>query len=490
MNNKTRTAISILFFVLISFATSLKVVAQTGTLSGKVTGKNGAPLAKASVTVKGKNISAAANDEGVFELQNVPATGMLIISYVGYTTKEINYTAGKYLDVFLEEPTGETDEIIVTGVFDKRKKLESSVAITTLNAKEIARMAPVSSADLLKNIPGVYVNQARGEIWNTVYSRGISAGSIDNANGYYYVSLQEDGLPIININAGVDYFLRADATINRVEAVRGGTASILGANAPGGIFNYISKTGGTKFGGEIRAKFGLEGNGKNPYYRADADFGGPLSKDKTWAYNIGGFYRRSDGARDPGYPMNNGGQVKANITKTYKSGSFKLFAKFLDDRNALMEFIPTQGWTDPAIPSGFSKYDSYYLPDVTVEIPINTSGTQTFRSTDKIHSKEKAVGFNWSQNLGNGFTLKNDARYGSFDVSSNIPAVVTPFATDGLLFYAIPHLLGKFGTYTFTDQVRKQQLGTVTQLPNIINGQFAGFQFIPGPTNNFPGSNV
>jgi len=490
MNSKTNRALYIFLSGFFALVMSLSLAAQNGTVSGKVTDKNNAPLAKASITVKGQSTATATDEQGLFTLQNVPASGTLAISFIGYATQEVKFTAGRNLNILLEEATKEADEIIVTGVFDKRKKLESSVAITTLNNKDIERMAPTSSADLLKNIPGVYVNQARGEIWNTVYSRGISAGSIDNANGYYYVGLQEDGLPVININAGVDYFLRADATTNRVEAVRGGTASILGANAPGGIFNYISKTGGPEFGGEIRAKFGLEGDGKNPYYRVDGDFGGALSKDKSLTYNIGGFYRRSDGARNPGYPMNNGGQVKANIFKTYKSGSLKLFAKYLNDRNAVMEFIPTQGWTDPKIPSGFSKYDSYYLPDVTLQLPINQNGYKTFRSTDKIHSQDKSVGFNWTQNLNNGFTIRNDARYASKSVSQNIPAVVTPFATDNLLFYAIPHLLGKFGTYTFTDKVTGQTLGTITQAPNIIDGNFAGFQFIPGEHNNFPGSNV
>ncbi len=71
-----------------------------------------------------------------------------------------------------------------------------------------------------------------------------------------------------------------------MEAVRGGTASIVGANAPGGIFNYISKTGGQKFEGEFRAKLGLEGDGKNPYYRADINFGGPLSNGWTYKATI------------------------------------------------------------------------------------------------------------------------------------------------------------------------------------------------------------
>jgi len=53
--------------------------------------------------------------------------------------------------------------------------------------------------------------QSLGEIRNTVYSRGVSVGSNDGASGYYYVSLQEDGLPVTNAtfgNYGPDYFYR------------------------------------------------------------------------------------------------------------------------------------------------------------------------------------------------------------------------------------------------------------------------------------------
>ncbi len=105
-----------------------------------------------------------------------------------------------------------------------------------------------------------YVNNFRGEIVNTVYLKGISANSIDNSAGYYYVSMQEDGLPLMNVNYGTDNYLRADITTEKLEAVRGGTASILEANAPGSIFNYVSKTGSRITQVEVRARLGLEGN--------------------------------------------------------------------------------------------------------------------------------------------------------------------------------------------------------------------------------------
>jgi iron complex outermembrane recepter protein len=471
---------SIIALTFISFSISAQI-------KGKVSDAKGEALIGVSVTIKNTTKGTTTDAQGMFSI-DAQSDQTIVFSFIGFTTKEIKAGSQSNIDVSLEEDAASLEEVVVTGVFDQRTRMEASVAISTINAKQIERTAATSATDLLKNIPGVYVNQARGEIWNTVYSRGISAGSIDNVNGYYYVSMQEDGLPVTNINSGVDYYLRADAMTERVEAVRGGTASILGANAPGGIFNYVSKTGGKAFAGEVRTKFGLEGNGKNPYYRADLNFGGPIAKG--WTYNIGGFYRKSNGARYPGYAMNNGGQVRANILKNYAKGSLKIYAKYLNDRNALTEFIPTTNWANPSIPSGFSATDSYYLPDVTVNLPINGTGTRTFNSTDKVHSTDKSIGMNWQHHFGEGLTIKNDARFSAKNSSSNIPAVVTPFATDGFLFYAIPHLLGKFGTYTFTDKVNGQVLGSVIQAPNIINGNFAGFKITGLPNSNFPGANV
>ncbi|WP_348811816.1 TonB-dependent receptor [Flavobacterium maritimum] len=484
-----RTLILVVGFAL----SSNNLLAQQGKIEGKVVDAKGLPIAGSAIVIEGNTKGSVTDFNGEFTLLNVSnGTHKITVSFMGFITQKISVTVPQTTktNITLQEDQTALDEVVVTGVFDKRTRMQSSVAISTLNAKQIERTAPTSAADLLKNIPGLYVNQARGEVMNTVYSRGISAGSVENANGYYYVSMQEDGLPVTNLNSNVDYYLRADAGTARVEAVRGGTASILGANAPGGIFNYVSKEGGKSFGGELRSKFGLEGNMKNPYFRTDLNLGGPINKSGSLTYDLSGFYRQSDGARDLGYPMNNGGQFRANIMNKYKKGSVKVYAKILDDQNATAEFTPTIGWNNPEIPAGFSSTDSYYLPKLKMEIPINDTDSRTFDSSKKSHSKQQAAGINWNHDLGAGFKLKNDARIQKMTYENNSPAVVTPFATDDLLFYAIGHTLGKFGTYTFTDRVNGQVLGTVTQSPNIINGNFAGFNFTPGANNNFPGGNV
>lgn len=165
------------------------------------------------------------------------------------------------------------NQIVVTGVFSAKSIENAPISISAVTAEELSQQIANSSADLIRNVPGVFVNSSLGEIRNVVFSRGVSANSLDGDGGYYYVSMQEDGLPVEPItsgNFGPDYFSRPDIMLDRLEGLRGGTATVTGNNAPGGIFNYISRTGKSHPGFEVQGKLGLEGDGKNPYYRVDA----------------------------------------------------------------------------------------------------------------------------------------------------------------------------------------------------------------------------
>jgi iron complex outermembrane receptor protein len=488
MKNSIRLLLSCIGFLMISYTQ-----AQTGVISGQIIDESGVEMPGASVLIEGSQNGAMTDFDGNFRISGLD-TGdyRLIISYIGYTTKSVSISVpqSQPLIVTLIVDATQLDDVVVTGVFDSRSRMDASISISTIGTKQLERVAPTSSSDLLKNIPGVYVNQSRGEIWNSVYSRGLSANSIDNLNGYRYVSLQEDGLPVTNVELFPDLFLRADAMTNRVEAVRGGTASILGANAPGGIFNYVSKTGGNEFAGEIRTKYGLEGNGQNPYYRADFNIGGPLSNG--WTYNIGGFYRQSDGARQRDYPINKGGQIRGNLVKKYKTGSFQLNLKYLNDKNDRMAFIPSSNWQDPQIANGFSKYDSYGLYDFSIEIPFNEEGTRTFNSTDLLHNIDRSIGFNWKQDLGNGFSLKNDFKYSRKDDERNGTAVISPISVLQPMFYGIPGgLIGgpnpaRTGTYIFTNPTTGVDFGSV----DFGWGRGPQISLTPGFNQNFPGANV
>ncbi len=461
-------------------------------ISGKVSDAKGDALVGVSVVVKGTTTGTTTDASGNYSI-NANAENSLRFSFIGYSAQEIKVGSQTTINISLNEDTESLDEVVVTGVFDKRTRLESSVAITTLNAKQLERVVPNSGIDMLKNIPGVYVNTSRGEVSGSLNTRGLSVGG-----GFFYVSMQEDGLPIMaaqgnsltNPNYKPDGYLRADASLQRIEAVRGGTASILGANAPGGIFNYVSKTGGQTFEGEVRTRVGLEGNGKNPYYRADINFGGPLSKDKSITYNIGGFYRHADGPKYPGYALSKGGQFKGNIVKHYKTGSLKLYAKVLNDNTAPFEFTPTVGFDSPKPAGSFSNSSSTMVGPVSMTVPGSTwsrSENLDFDTRNVAHFGDNSIGLNWEQQLGKGWTFTNNGKFAKKDNLNNLTAVVFPFRVDQATFYGVPGNIPRFGTYEFYNTATGASYGKVQQLPPTGAGQ--PIRFIP--TNlTLPGGDV
>ena len=85
------------------------------------------------------------------------------------------------------------EEVIVTGTAGGAavRKLDASFAISTVSAKEISRIAPLSTADLLKVIPGVWVESSGGVSGANILLRGFPGGA-----DAPFVTLQVDGVPI------------------------------------------------------------------------------------------------------------------------------------------------------------------------------------------------------------------------------------------------------------------------------------------------------
>lgn len=472
--------------VFIMTIVSLSTFAQTAKVRGKVIDEKNQALVGVSVVIKGTTKGTVSDAEGNYSIE-ADGGQTLTFSFVGYTSKEVAINSKSTINVSLAEDAAALDEVVVTGVFDKRTKMSASVAISTLNAKQIEAVVPNSSADLLKNLPGVYVNTSKGEVGNSIYTRGLNYNG-----GFFYVSMQEDGLPVMGISGLVqpDAYLRADATLNRIESVRGGTASILGPNAPGGLFNYVSKTGGQTLAGEVRARVGLEGNGQNPYYRADFNVGGPLSKDKSLTFNVGGFYRNANGPKYPGYTLSYGGQVKANIIKNYKSGSIKLYAKILDDNTAPFEFTPSVDFQNPQPAGSFNNTSSTLIQSQQFTVPKALSGASKDINYDtrKVGAyNEKSVGLNWEQNFGEGWTFNNNFKISNKNNINQTTAVVFPFRVDQVVFYGVGGNVARFGTYEFYNPATGQSYGTVQQLPPTPTS--GGIRFIP---NNLalPGGDV
>ncbi|MBY8828013.1 TonB-dependent receptor domain-containing protein [Hephaestia mangrovi] len=272
-------------------------------------------------------------------------------------------------------------EILVTGraADAALSAAEESYAVTQISAATLADRAPMSTADLFKEIPGFWVESTGGEASNNVRSRGIPT------DGYSSVALLEDGLPV-QYDGGLAYLntdqvLRLDATIDRVEAVRGGPSAIFAPNAPGGSINFLTRDALTDPGVTLTTQLT-----RNDYRRVDGFFGAGIAPHI--GVSLGGFYRYDNGLRDPGYPADRGGQLRAAID--YDDGRNRLAfnVKRLDDRVILYLPVPLQFSADgkvEAIPGFDPLTDTLDGPD-NVHVPFKTAdGTRDFdlsRGTD------------------------------------------------------------------------------------------------------------
>ncbi len=412
-------------YLLVLFILTQSLLFSQGNISGTVYNSDGITLSGANVWVNDGYMGSSSDSLGRFTLYNLPEGSYHIsVAYLGYITERraVNIDARSLtIDFILDSDLPSLETIVVTGVFNRDTKLNSSVAISTLNAQQIGKRQARGTGDLLTAVPGNAIDMSAGEVGAQIYPRGLSTGAVADI-GFKYSALQEDGLPIMSTQlqfAVIDMFHRADATVARLEAIRGGSAAISAANSPGGIFNFISRNGTEEFSGVTQLSSGVQGDG-NPYLRTDINLGGPLGKSGLY-YNICGFYRHDEGARNLPFPANKGGQLKGNLLKPYQNGSLKLYGKVLDDQVIFYKQLPVTSLKNPQPFPGFNLNNSTLIADVANEIPnaADPSTNRNYNARDGIQVNNYALGAQWLHELPNGWQVNSNIKYSYFDFTYN-----------------------------------------------------------------------
>ena len=319
-----------------------------------------------------------------------------------------------------EEPI---EEVIVTGVpRGGATKLEASVSVSSMPAEEMLNFAPRSTAELFRSLPGIRAESSGGGGNANMTIRGIPLAT----GGSKYMQIQEDGLPVLeygDINFGnTDNWLRTDWSIDRIESIRGGSASTFASNSPGGIINMISKTGGDE-AGSIGVSLGVD----YEEFRTDFEYGGAISD--SISYHIGGFFRDGEGVRETGFNGDSGGQIKANVTKEFDDGFVRLYLKHLDDK--VTTYLPsailvTGSDSFGALPGFDASTQTTHSQQTNNITTFDQFGNPVSRAlSDGIESNVSAFGFEFEKDLTDYITVNNKFR--NSEVSGGF---ISPF-TDG-----------------------------------------------------------
>ena len=195
-------------------------------VSGTVTNEDNEPLPGVNVLVKGTTIGTTTDVKGAFSLSVADGSAVLVFSFIGYKTVEMNVGEQTTIDVTLQTDTETLDEVVVVG-YGAVKKSDLTGAVSSISKKSLGDRQVSSIAQLIQGqAAGVDVSQGKVRI------RGVT--SFNNTDPLYVIDGFIGGNPAtINPNDITNIEILKDASSTAIYGSRGGNGVILITTASG-----------------------------------------------------------------------------------------------------------------------------------------------------------------------------------------------------------------------------------------------------------------
>ena len=237
-----------LLLILILTVPVSSLYAQETVISGVVTASSdAAPLAGVSIKVKGANKGTSTDASGKFSIKVPNPNAVLVFSFVGFKTTEVNLAGRTSLAIKLEDDAKTIGEVVVVGYGTTRKKdLTGSVAVVT--AKEFQKGAMTTPEQMIAaKVPGVSVvsNSGQPGAGSTVRIRG--GASLNASNDPLWVI---DGVPLDNSSLSGASNPLSTINPNDIESFNilkdASATAIYGARASNGVIIVTTKKGSSE----------------------------------------------------------------------------------------------------------------------------------------------------------------------------------------------------------------------------------------------------
>tara|TARA_R110000822_G_scaffold55581_2_gene141160 strand:- start:13834 stop:17193 length:3360 start_codon:yes stop_codon:yes gene_type:complete len=218
-----------------------KLLKWQNTVKGTVKDQSGQPLAGASIVEKGTSRGTQSDFDGNFSLEVSSENAILVASYLGFATKEIEVNDQSIINIELIEDISSLDEVILVG-YGTQKITSVTSAVSAVDVEELGNVTNSNIAAALQGrTPGLYIRDGGYNQELSVQVRG--ATTIGNNSPLYIV----DGVPqdLLNIDPN---------DIEAISVLKDGAASaIYGSRAAAGVIIVKTKTGKIK-----KASFNFE----------------------------------------------------------------------------------------------------------------------------------------------------------------------------------------------------------------------------------------
>ncbi len=274
------------------------VEAQT-TVTGVVTdGDSGIPLAGANVIEKGTTNGVSTDFDGNYSINVSSQSATLVVSYIGYTKKEIAVNNQAIINVRLVEDASQLDEIVVTALGIQRQKRSIGYASQKIKAADVILSEPVDLAQGLQGkVAGLNISQSNGignsssrvviRGNNSLFGRNTPLIVIDGA------IVDNSELEQGNVGGNQDsyrdwgnYLSYLDmTTVEDVNVLKGPNAAALyGARGANGVILITSKKGAKRPGLGIKYNLSTTFSNATRFTEVQNEYGGGF-RASLWSAN-------------------------------------------------------------------------------------------------------------------------------------------------------------------------------------------------------------
>jgi TonB-linked SusC/RagA family outer membrane protein len=227
--------------VVAGFFVGMTSFAQSKIVRGKVTGSDdGTGLPGVNVQVKGTTKGTTTNADGDYSINLSPGEKILVFSFIGYKTLEVEVNDRTNLDVVLEPEATALEEVVVIG-YGVVRKSDLTGSVSSIRGQDLTTVPALNPIQSLQGkVPGLQVANTSGAPGAGSYVRIRGIGTFNDASPIYVV----DGVILQNI----DYLNAAD--IQSMEILKDASATaIYGARGANGVILITTKRGATSSGG-------------------------------------------------------------------------------------------------------------------------------------------------------------------------------------------------------------------------------------------------
>jgi TonB-linked SusC/RagA family outer membrane protein len=290
-------------------------------LTGTVRDENKEAVIGANIVVKGTTLGTVSDLDGKYEIYVTSGEVVLVVSYIGHTTKEFAVGNRTSIDIVLTSSSQEIDEVVVTALGLQREKKALGYAVQDIKGEEISKSKQMDVVNALAgHVSGVHITHGDGSLGggsSRIVIRGENAISGNNTPLFII-----DGAPGSANDVASD-------DIETISVLKGPAASALyGSRALSGVVVITTKSGKEKSGlsVEINSSSMWQNPLVLPEYQSDYGQGQggiyQFNNDQSWGAALNGQGHPTN-ARDfyeTGYILTN----NAAISKTNEKSNNRL----------------------------------------------------------------------------------------------------------------------------------------------------------------------